>query len=669
MAGNLFTVTDAGRAALVSTGNTGTAAHKVTQIGVSTVAFDSTDKTLKVLPGERKRIATLAGENVAADMIHVTLKDDTDDQYTLYGFGLYFENGVLFGTYCQATPIMEKSPAAMLLLAADMAFKSIDTAQISFGDATFTNPPATIDRQGVVQLATIPQAIAGTDNQRAVTPAGLIAAIGPAIAGKSDKGHGHAIVDIDGLQSALDSKSPVGHGHTIANVSGLQSALDSRLGVSGGDVSGDVRLKSTGTYSPRLLLDANGYAPFLRSNSIAKTLEAINSANGAINATLDDNGVLSLPRARPNWAGGLVPYDNGNLNPYTKAGGELNANAPFQTRTSSGNYAFRVLAPDTNGIGGAYAAWNTDRAPAMQIDAPNAAAAYMGVRWTRQGGRHIGAIDAYEGGSTTSAPSIVMHLDGQNNAWTFGRADITRGAGGYVWGSWNFDPNSKANATAPTITGRANFINNGAAGEIGLRSVDATYQYMRGRSSGGGMEWINHAYNSVIANTDDAGSFWMANLYARGVVQAASRVYAANGGGQLCEDGNVYGGVWGGYLSNWLNSQIAGRVPLRNGGWANSGYVVTNSSNSMQIWWDGRVQVQVDNAYQGYMWTSGNFDPGSKAQAGARVQWDSGVQEVGPIGNGTIGDSAPWVVVGGRSCGNSSTANCIWLHLAVLRNQ
>ncbi|WP_158935299.1 hypothetical protein [Burkholderia sp. S171] len=653
MAGNLFTVTDAGRAALVSTGNTGTAAHKVTQIGVSTVAFDSTDKTLKVLPGERKRIATLAGENVAADMIHVTLKDDTDDQYTLYGFGLYFENGVLFGTYSQATPIMEKSPAAMLLLAADMAFKSIDTALISFGDATFTNPPATVDRQGVVQLATIPQAIAGTDNRRAVTPAGLIAAIGPAIAGKSDKGHGHAIVDIDGLQSALDSKSPIGHGHTIANVSGLQSALDSRLGVSGGEVSGDVQLKSTGTYSPRLLLDANGYAPFLRSNSIGKTIEAVNSANGAINATLDDNGVLSLPRARPNWAGGLVPYDNGNLNPYTKAGGELNGNAPFQTRTSYANGAFRVLAPDTTGIGGAYAAWSTDRTPAMQIDTPNAGAAYMGIRWTHQGVRNIAAIDAYEGGSTTTEPTISMHLDGQANAWTFGRTAITRGAGGTVWHSANLP--SPAQTTGSNYTGQLNMF---TASAIRFYGQGNSYgQTMRGDSSG------------IVGFISNDLTRWTMQLNDGGLAQFGGQVWAANGGGRLCEDGNIYGGVWGGYLSNWLNSQINNRVPIRNGGWANQGYVVTNSSNSMQIWWDGRVQVQVDGSYQGYMWTSGNFDPGSKAQAGARVQWDSGVQEVGPIGNGTIGDSAPWVVVGGRSCGNSSTANCIWLHLAVLRNQ
>ena len=265
---------------------------------MSTVAFDSTDKTLKVLPGERKRIATLAGDNVAADMIHVTLKDDTADQYTLYGFGLYFENGVLFGTYSQATPIMEKSPAAMLLLAADMAFKSIDTAQISFGDATFTNPPATTDRQGVVQLATNAEAMAGTDTQRAVTPAGLQSTLAPALATKSNVGHRHAIVEIDGLQSALDAK----------------------LNLSGGTMKGNVILSNStlalqnGNYTASMRADATGIVGFLNQDLSAWNLQ------------LSEAGVLSLPRARPNWAGGLIPWDTGNFNPNTrvaKTGGSM----------------------------------------------------------------------------------------------------------------------------------------------------------------------------------------------------------------------------------------------------------------------------------------------------------------------------------------------------------
>ncbi|MFM0642062.1 phage tail protein [Paraburkholderia metrosideri] len=173
MAGSLINITDAGRAALVAPGNAGTNAHKIVEIGLSTAVFDATDRTLKKLPNELKRIATFAGENVAFDTIHVTLRDDTSDQYKLYGLGLYLENGVLFGVYCQNAadgPIMEKSPAALLLLSADMQFTTIDATKLVFGDASFTNPPATTERQGVVELATQAEVNAGTDDLRAITP-------------------------------------------------------------------------------------------------------------------------------------------------------------------------------------------------------------------------------------------------------------------------------------------------------------------------------------------------------------------------------------------------------------------------------------------------------------------------------------------------------------------
>lgn len=169
MAGTLITVTDAGRAALVAPGSDGTTAHKIVEIGLAGAPFTA-DKAMKALPGERKRIKTFAGENVAPDTIHVTLKDDTADQFTLYGFGLYLENGVLVAAYGQAAPIMEKSPDALLLLSADMQFATIDAAQLVFGDASFTNPPATTQRQGVIQLATQAEVDVGADDTHAVTP-------------------------------------------------------------------------------------------------------------------------------------------------------------------------------------------------------------------------------------------------------------------------------------------------------------------------------------------------------------------------------------------------------------------------------------------------------------------------------------------------------------------
>ncbi|WP_409015172.1 hypothetical protein [Caballeronia sp. LZ001] len=342
---NLLTLTDAGRAALVAPNKDGTNAHKIVEIGLATAAFESS-KALKSLPNELKRIITFGGTNVAPDTIHATLTDDSEDQYSLYGFGLYLEDGTLLAAYGQDTPIMEKSPAALLLLSCDMQFAAIDATQLVFGETSFLNPPATTERQGVVELATSAETVAGTDTRRAATPAGVQAAIGHAIVDKSNRGHHHAILEIDGLQAALDGK----------------------YSTTGGPVGGDVRLKSAGSpYSPALLFDANGFSPFVRSNATQRQLEFVNSANRAINATLSDSGVLSLPRARPTWAG-VTPWDTGNLpNPLTTNGGSINGPLYSNQRVQGADlvslgYVYAggghaSLASDGNLSGGVWGGW------------------------------------------------------------------------------------------------------------------------------------------------------------------------------------------------------------------------------------------------------------------------------------------------------------------------
>ncbi|GAB5098713.1 phage tail protein [Caballeronia sp. HLA56] len=170
--GTILTITDAGRAALVAPNKDGTNAHKVVEIGLATARFEMS-KALKSLPNEHKRLTTFGGANVAPDTIHATLTDDSEDQYTLFGFGLYLEDGTLLAVYGQDTPIMEKSPAAWLLLSADMQFAAIDATQLVFGETSFLNPPATADRAGVVRLATQTQVDTGRDTERVVTPATL----------------------------------------------------------------------------------------------------------------------------------------------------------------------------------------------------------------------------------------------------------------------------------------------------------------------------------------------------------------------------------------------------------------------------------------------------------------------------------------------------------------
>lgn len=165
----VLTVTDAGRAALVNAQNTGTAPVLISQCGVTATAVVPS-KTATALPGEIKRIATLSGDVVADDTIHLVIRDQSPDDYSARGLALYLGDGTLFAIYGQADPIVSKTAASMMMLAIDVRFEDIDATSLTFGDANFLNPPATTELQGVVELATVAEAAAGTDPVRAVTP-------------------------------------------------------------------------------------------------------------------------------------------------------------------------------------------------------------------------------------------------------------------------------------------------------------------------------------------------------------------------------------------------------------------------------------------------------------------------------------------------------------------
>jgi len=225
MTAPIMQLTTAGRAAMVNVENTGTAAIRIAQIGVTAQAFvPAAGQT--TLPGEIKRLPTYAGDAVAADMIHVTLRDDSTDQYTLRGFGFYAEDGTLVGTYGQADPIMEKSANAMLLLGIDGRLADLDATSLTFGDTDWMNPPATTTVQGVVELADNSEAIAGTDATRAMTPAAHKAAIDDRLGA----GAPHPFVKgLLTLATAALMRAAIGLGNVAVRNEGAGNGLDSDL--------------------------------------------------------------------------------------------------------------------------------------------------------------------------------------------------------------------------------------------------------------------------------------------------------------------------------------------------------------------------------------------------------------------------------------------------------
>lgn len=168
----ILVVTDAGRTAIVNATQTGTNAVTVAEIGLSATALVPTSDAA-VLPDEIKRLPAGGSQGVAIDTIHVTAVDTSDDTYDVRSFAFYLDDGTLFAIYGQALAVFEKATASQLYLAIDVKFADILAAQIEFGDTNFSNPPASTEISGTVELATDAETIAGVDAQRAVTPHGL----------------------------------------------------------------------------------------------------------------------------------------------------------------------------------------------------------------------------------------------------------------------------------------------------------------------------------------------------------------------------------------------------------------------------------------------------------------------------------------------------------------
>ena len=207
MAGLQITITDAGRAALANGPNTGTSAVTLSHVGVSPVHTTGSLKGLTSLPGEVNRLTTFGGDIVADDVIHVTINDETTAVYSVRAFGLYLSTGVLFAVFSSPDVVVEKSAGAMVLLSADITFKTLDTAVIQFGGTGFTNPPATTERMGVVELATWDEAAAGARADVAVTPFGLLKTLQSWASNFASAVHRHVIASIDGLPEALAAKA------------------------------------------------------------------------------------------------------------------------------------------------------------------------------------------------------------------------------------------------------------------------------------------------------------------------------------------------------------------------------------------------------------------------------------------------------------------------------
>lgn len=165
-------VTAAGRQEIINAENTGTTPVLISEIGLGTGKYDPSESQTE-LQAEFKRLTTVAGQLISDDTIHVSAVDDSSDEYSYSEFGLYADSGTLFAVYSQQTDIATKSAQSNMLLSADVVLTRVDATSLTFGEASFTNPPASETVKGVVELATPEETAEGLDSTRVPPPSAL----------------------------------------------------------------------------------------------------------------------------------------------------------------------------------------------------------------------------------------------------------------------------------------------------------------------------------------------------------------------------------------------------------------------------------------------------------------------------------------------------------------
>lgn len=166
-------ITNAGLAEVTNAEQTGTAPVLLSQVGFGRGQYSPTAGQTELVD-EIKRVNTVSGGVIVeSNMLHVLANDASTDSYAVYEVGVYTDSGVLFAVVSQTTPIVQKVAQSEIALAIDIILTNINPSSITIGDTNFTLAPATAARAGVVELATAAETIAGTDEQRVITPAAL----------------------------------------------------------------------------------------------------------------------------------------------------------------------------------------------------------------------------------------------------------------------------------------------------------------------------------------------------------------------------------------------------------------------------------------------------------------------------------------------------------------
>lgn len=165
-------LTTAGLNEIINAEKNGTAPVQLQTVKFSDMHQDISQTTTE-LTNVVATISTISGDSVGDGIIHITVRDVSQQSYTVKAFGIYTDKGTLFGVYSQEEPILQKVGVSIAELAIDFKIHGAQPTSVTFGDVSFLNPPATTEREGVAKLATLSDLKEGLNGNTIVTPAVL----------------------------------------------------------------------------------------------------------------------------------------------------------------------------------------------------------------------------------------------------------------------------------------------------------------------------------------------------------------------------------------------------------------------------------------------------------------------------------------------------------------
>lgn len=166
--GNIL-VTDAGLAAVVNANRSGTTTVRISRAGLGTGKYTPASSRTS-MSAKFKDIDTISGGGVGTHTIHVEIRDESEDSYTVYELGLFLSDGTLFAIASSQSPIMQKASGTTGIMVCDIALVDESVQNITFGSANFSVPQATLTTSGVAEIATLAEASEGEDYSRMITP-------------------------------------------------------------------------------------------------------------------------------------------------------------------------------------------------------------------------------------------------------------------------------------------------------------------------------------------------------------------------------------------------------------------------------------------------------------------------------------------------------------------